>query len=109
MAGDVALQRSRAMKERETVTVLGMEVNMTAILDVKEIFSVEVIIASSLGIIITRKMTAVRDQPIYPVLRLLSTLSLTAFIQHSSDPSVRKTYFHISRIEGQEILVLKED
>jgi len=75
------------MKERETVTDLGTEVNMTAILDVKEILSVEVIIVNSLVIIITRKMTAVRDQPIYPVLRLLSTLSLTAFIQHSSDPS----------------------
>ena len=76
MAGDVVPQRSRAMKERETVTDLGMEVNMTAILDVKEIFSVEVIIASSLVIIITRKMTAVRDQPISLFLKLLlSTLS----------------------------------
>jgi len=49
------------MKERETVTDLEMEVNMTAMLDVKEILSVEVIIANSLVIIITRKMTAVRS------------------------------------------------
>ena len=95
MAGDVVPQSSRVMKERETVTDLETEVNMTAILGVKEIFSVEVIIANSLVITITRKMTAVRDQQISLVRKLLSTLSLTAFIQHSSDPSVRKTYFHI--------------
>ena len=95
MEGDVVPQSSRVMKERETVTDLETEVNMTAILGVKEIFSVEVIIANSLVITITRKMTAVRDQQISLVRKLLSTLSLTAFIQHSSDPSVRKTYFHI--------------
>ena len=53
------------MKERETVTDLGTEVNMTAILGVKEIFSVEVIIVNSLVITITRKMTAVRSPPPY--------------------------------------------
>ena len=108
MAGDVVPQSSRVMKERETVTDLETEVNMTAILGVKEIFSVEVTIVNSLVITITRKMTAVRDQQISLVRKLLSTLSLTAFIQHSSDPSVRKTYSHISRNEGQEILVLKK-
>ena len=60
MGGDVVLPSSPVMKERETVTDLAMEVNMTATLAVKETFSVEVIIVNSLAITITRKMTAVR-------------------------------------------------
>ena len=61
MAGDVVLQRSPVTKERETVMDLLTVVNMTAMLDVKEIYSVEVIIVCSLAITITRKMTAVRS------------------------------------------------
>ena len=61
MAGDVVLQRSPVRKERVTVMDLLTVVNMTAMLDVKEILSVEVIIVNSLVIIITRKMTAVRS------------------------------------------------
>ena len=58
--GDVVLPSSPVMKERETVTDLAMEANMTAMLAAREIFSVEVIIVNSLAITITRKMTAVR-------------------------------------------------
>ena len=61
MGGDVALQSSPVRRERETVTDLETEVNMTATRVVKEILSVEVIIVNSLAIIITRKMTAVRS------------------------------------------------
>ena len=92
MAGDVVLQRSPVTKERETVMDLLTVVNMTAMLGVKETLSVEVIIVYSLVCITILKMTAAKDQPISLVPKLLSTLSLTAFIQHSSDRSVRKIY-----------------
>jgi len=85
VAGDVVLQTSPVVKERETVMGLVTEVNMTDMLAVLEISSVEVIIVNSLAIIITRKMTAVRDQLTSRHQKLLATLSLTAFIQHSSD------------------------
>jgi len=61
MAGDVVLQRSPVMKEREIVTDLLTVVNMTAMLAAREILSVEVTIVNSLVITITRKMTAVRS------------------------------------------------
>ena len=94
VAGDVVLQTSPVVKERETVMVLVTEVNMTDMLAVLEISSVEVIIVNSLAIIITRKMTAVRDQLTSRHQKLLATLSLTAFIQHSSDRLVRKTFLY---------------
>jgi len=75
------------MKEREIVTDLLTVVNMTATLAAREILSVEVTIVCSLVSIITPKMTAVKDQPISLVLKLRPILSLTAFIQHSSDRS----------------------
>ena len=59
-AGDVAHQRSRVTREREIVTDLVMEVNMTAMLAVKETWSVGVTTVSSLENIIILKMTAVR-------------------------------------------------
>ena len=59
VAGDVVLQTSPVVKERETVMGLVTEVNMTDMLAVLEISSVEVTIVCSLAIIITRKMTAV--------------------------------------------------
>ena len=58
-AGDVVLLSSPVGRERETVTDLVMEVNMTATLAAREILSVEVIIANSSVFITTRKMTAV--------------------------------------------------
>ena len=89
MGGDAAPRSSPVTRERETVTDLVMEVNMMAMLAVKEILSVEAITVSSLVSIITRKMTAVRNQLMSPGQKLLPILSLTAFIQHSSDRSVR--------------------
>ena len=61
MGGDAALQSSRVTREREIVTDLVMEVNMTAMLAVLEIWCAVVTTADSLGDIITRKMTAVRS------------------------------------------------
>ena len=75
MAGDVALQRSPVVKERETVTDLRTEVNMTAMKAVLEILSVEVIIVCSLVCTIILKMTAVRSQLKSLVLKLLKILS----------------------------------
>ena len=43
MGGDAALQSSRVTREREIVTDLVMEVNMTAMLAVKETWCVEAI------------------------------------------------------------------
>ena len=60
MGGDAALQSSRVTREREIVTDLVMEVNMTAMLAVKETWSVGVTTVSSLENIIILKMTAVR-------------------------------------------------
>ena len=60
MAGDAAPQSSRVTRERETVTDLVMEDNMTAMLAVKETWCVEVTTVSSLENIIILKMTAVR-------------------------------------------------
>ena len=60
MGGDAALQSSRVTRERETVTDLVMEVNMMAMLAVKETWCVEVTTVSSLENIIILKMTAVR-------------------------------------------------
>ena len=59
MGGDAALQSSRVTRERETVTDLVMEDNMTAMLAVKETWCVEVTTVSSLENIIILKMTAV--------------------------------------------------
>ena len=76
MGGDVVLQSSPVGRERETVTDLVMEVNMTATLAARETWCAEVTTANSSVFIITRKMTAVRDQPISLFLKLLlSTLS----------------------------------
>ena len=75
MAGDVVLQTSPVVKERETVMGLVTEVNMTDMLAVLEISSVEVIIVNSLAIIITRKMTAVRSPNFLTYLRTPSLLN----------------------------------
>ena len=61
MGGDAALQSSLVTREREIVTDLVMEVNMTAMLAVKETWCVGVTTVSSLENIIILKMTAVRD------------------------------------------------
>ena len=61
VARDVVLQSNHVGRERETVTDLVMEVNMTAMLAVLEIWCAAVTTADSLGDIITRKMTAVRS------------------------------------------------
>ena len=61
-ARDVVLQSSPVGRERETVTDLVMEVNMTATLAVLEIWCAAVTTADSLEDIITREMTAVRSQ-----------------------------------------------
>ena len=60
-AGDVVLQSSLVRRERGTVTVLLMEVNMTVMLDVREISCVGVTTASSSDISTTRRTIAVRD------------------------------------------------
>ena len=75
-ARDVVLQSSPVGRERETVMDLVMEVNMTATLAARETWCAAVTTANSSVFIITRKMTAVRDQPISLFLKLLlSTLS----------------------------------
>ena len=61
MVGGAVLQSSLVTRERETVTDLMMEVNMTGMLAVKETWSVGVTTVSSLENIIILKMTAVRD------------------------------------------------
>ena len=61
MGGDAALQSSLVTREREIVTDLVMEVNMTAMLAVKETWCAGVTTVSSLENIIILKMTAVRD------------------------------------------------
>ena len=60
---DAALLRILAMREKETVMDLVMEVVMMAMKDAKENFSVEVITANSLVCTTTRKTTAVRNLP----------------------------------------------
>ena len=62
MTGDVALQRSPVVKERETVTDLRTEVNMMAIEAVRETYSAAVTTVSSSENITILKMTAVRSQ-----------------------------------------------
>ena len=62
MGGDAALQSSPVTRERETVMNLVMEVNMMAMLAVKEILSAEVTTVSSSENIIILKMTVVRSQ-----------------------------------------------
>ena len=75
-ARDVVLQSSPVGRERETVMDLVMEVNMMATLAARETWCAGVTTANSSVFIITRKMTAVRDQPISLFLKLLlSTLS----------------------------------
>ena len=106
VAGDVVPQSCPVMKERETVTDLGTEVNMTAMLAARETWCVAVTTASSSDNIIIPKMTAVRDQPIPLFLSLHSTLLSTAFIQHSLGRSVRKTCFYVS-IEDENKCILK--
>ena len=59
--GDVVLPSSPVMKERETVTGLVMEVNMTGIVDVKEIWCAGATTVGSSDCIIMRRMTAVRS------------------------------------------------
>ena len=71
MGGDAALQSSLVTRERETVTDLMMEVNMTAMLAVKETWSVGVTIVSSSGFTIIPKTIAVRGRQ---SLRLLPNL-----------------------------------
>ena len=61
-AGDVVLQRTLVMKERETVTDLVTEDSTMDMLGVRESCSVGVTTARSLGITITRRMTAVRGR-----------------------------------------------
>ena len=58
--GDVVLLSSLVTRERETVTDLVMEVNMTATLAARETSCVGVTTVESLGLIFMRKMTAVR-------------------------------------------------
>ena len=60
MERDVVLLRILVMEVKETVTDLVMEVNMTAMLAVKETWCAEVTTVSSLENIIILKMTAVR-------------------------------------------------
>ena len=62
MAGDVVLRSSRVTKARETVTVLGTEVNTMATLAARKTWCVEVITVSSSENIIILKMTVVRSQ-----------------------------------------------
>ena len=62
MEGDVALLSSLVMKEREIAMDLEMVANMTAMLDVKEISSVEATTVFSLVCTITLRMTAVRGR-----------------------------------------------
>lgn len=59
---DAVILKILVMKERVTAMALLMEDNMTAILDVKEAWSVEATIANSLEPIIIRRMTAAKDQ-----------------------------------------------
>ena len=70
MGGDVVLQSSPVMKERETVTDLGTEANMTATKDVLETWSAAVTTVFSLVFIITLKTTAVRGRQQSPLLLL---------------------------------------
>ena len=60
MAGDVVHQTIPVTRERETVTGLVMEVNMTGTVDVKEIWCVVATTVGSSDCIIMRRMTAVR-------------------------------------------------
>ena len=60
-ARDVVPQSSPVGRERETVTDLVMEVNMTATLAARETWCAGVTTANSLEDIITREMTAVRS------------------------------------------------
>ena len=62
MAGDVALRSSRVRKARETVTVLGTEVNTTATEAVLGTCSVAVTTVSSLVCIIILKTTVVKGR-----------------------------------------------
>ena len=55
------------VKERENVMVQVMEVQMMAMMDVREILSVEAITASSLEVSTMKKTTAVRNhRPLLP-------------------------------------------
>ena len=75
-AEDAALLRILAVKGRETVMVPMTGVSMTVTLGAGETWCAAVTTVSSSVFIITRKMTAVRDQPISLFLKLLlSTLS----------------------------------
>ena len=62
MVGGAVLLTSLVVRERETVTDLQTEVNMTDMLAVRETSCVAVTIVSSLVSTIIRKMTAVRDR-----------------------------------------------
>ena len=61
MSGGAVLQSSLVVRERETVTDLQTEVNMTDTLAVRETSCVGVTTARSLDTSITRRTTAVRD------------------------------------------------
>ena len=60
--GDVVLQRTLVMRERETVTALLTEDNMMDMQGVRETWSVVVTTARSSDITTTRRMTAVRGR-----------------------------------------------
>ena len=62
MVGGAVLQSSLVTRERETVTDLQTEVNMTDMLAVRETSCVGVTTVSSSESTIIRKMTAVRDR-----------------------------------------------
>ena len=61
-AGDVVLQRTLVMRERETVMDLVTEDNMMDMQGVRETWSVVVTTARSSDITTTRRMTAVRGR-----------------------------------------------
>jgi len=71
MVGGAVLQSSLVVRERETVTDLQTEVNMTAMPAVRETWSVGVTIVSSSGFTIIPKTIAVRGRQ---SLRLLPNL-----------------------------------
>jgi len=71
MVGGAVLQSSLVVRERETVTDLQTEVNMTAMPAVRETWSVAVTIVSSSGFTIIPKTIAVRGRQ---SLRLLPNL-----------------------------------
>ena len=68
MAHDAALLRILVMKEKETVMDVVMEVLMMVMKGAREILCVAATTASSLVYTTMIKMTAVRNQQLFPVL-----------------------------------------